>query len=413
LDHKGGYVKIGFKIRSLTFVLGIAAGFLPAPPPAAAESKFAQLVMDADTGRVLHAVNSDVPAYPASLTKMMTLYLVFEAVDKGRLKLEDRVVVSARAASQAPSRLGLEAGASINVRNAVLAVVTKSANDIAVALAEHLAGSEQEFALAMTAKARALGMKNSTFRNASGLPHKGQLSTARDMAILARALLRQFPHHYHFFAAESFTYAGVTHKNHNQLLSRYDGADGIKTGYIRASGFNLVASAKRGDQRVIGVVFGDRSPAARNARMAELLDRGFERLAGTQVAAAPPPPKTMRKAKLTPAASRPVQVATNPPHKTPAADTLPGQWGIQVGAFHRVALAKDAATKATEIAATLLENGEVKIVPSASKRRKPLYRARIVGLTKQEAQRACAILRKKAMDCLALPDKDVEVATTS
>lgn len=393
-------------------MLGIAAGFLPALPSAFAESKFAQLVMDASTGRVLHAVNPDVPAYPASLTKMMTLYLVFEAIDRGRLKLEDRIVVSARAAGQAPSRLGVEAGASISVRNAVLAVVTKSANDIAVALAEHLAGSEQEFALAMTAKARALGMKNTTFRNASGLPHKGQLSTARDMAILARALLRRFPHHYHFFAAESFTYAGVTHKNHNQLLSSYDGADGIKTGYIRASGFNLVASAKRGDQRVIGVVFGDRSPAARNARMAELLDRGFERLAGTQIAAAPPAP-TADKARATPAASRPVQVASNSPRKTPAADASSGQWGIQVGAFHRIALAKDAATKATEIAATLLENGEIKIVPSASKRRKPLYRARIVGLTKQEAQRACAILRKKAMDCLPMPDKDIETAATT
>lgn len=405
-------MKIGFKIRPLIFVLGIAAGFLLALPSAFAESKFAQLVMDASTGRVLHAVNPDVPAYPASLTKMMTLYLVFEAIDRGRLRLEDRIVVSARAAGQAPSRLGIEAGASISVRNAVLAVVTKSANDVAVALAEHLAGSEQEFALAMTAKARALGMKNTTFRNASGLPHKGQLSTARDMAILARALLRQFPHHYHFFAAESFTYAGVTHKNHNQLLSSYDGADGIKTGYIRASGFNLVASAQRGEQRVIGVVFGDRSPAARNARMAELLDRGFERLAGTQVAAAPPPP-TVGKTRATPVASRPVQVASNPPRKTPAADASSGQWGIQVGAFHRVALAKDAATKATEIAATLLENGEIKIVPSASKRRKPLYRARIVGLTKQEAQRACAILRKKAMDCLPMPDKDVEMAATS
>lgn len=406
-------MKIGFKIRSLVFALGVTAGLLLALSPASAESKFAQLVMDADTGRVLHAVNPDMLAYPASLTKMMTLYLMFEAVDQDRLRLEDRVVISARAAGQAPSRLGVEAGKSISVRNAVLAVVTKSANDIATALAEHVAGSEPEFALAMTAKARALGMKNSTFRNASGLPHKGQLSTARDMAILARALVRHFPHHYHFFAAESFTYAGVTHKNHNQLLSSYDGADGLKTGYIRASGFNLVASAMRGERRVIGVVFGDRSPAARNARMAELLDRGFERLAGTQVAEAPPPPKASGKTKATRAASRPTQVATNPPRKTPAADATPGQWGIQVGAFHRLALAKDAATKATEVAATLLENGQVKIVPSASKRKKPLYRARIVGLSKQEAYRACSILRKKAMDCMAMPDKDVEVATTS
>ncbi len=239
---------------------------------------YAALVMDAATGQILSQVDADAPRYPASLTKMMTLYMLFEALDSKTLKLSSPMKVSALAASRPPSRLGLHIGDTITVREAILALVTKSANDVATVVAEKLGGSETRFAQRMTAKARRLGMKRTTFRNASGLPHRSQLTTARDMAVLGRALLRRFPHYYAYFSEPAFDYDGQRYANHNHLLGNYDGVDGIKTGYIHASGFNLVASAKRDGRRLIGVVFGARSPAERSYKMAGLLDKGFDTL---------------------------------------------------------------------------------------------------------------------------------------
>ncbi|MCZ6467248.1 MAG: D-alanyl-D-alanine carboxypeptidase, partial [Alphaproteobacteria bacterium] len=244
-------------------------------------AKYASVIMDAETGRVVHAVNANTRNYPASLTKMMTLYMVFAALEDGRLSMDQRLKVSARAARQPSSKLGLRKGQTITVKQAILAMVTKSANDVAATVAEALSGSERNFALTMTATARRLGMDRTIFRNASGLPHRGQQSTARDMAVLARALITDFPRHYHFFSTRTFTFGGIRHRNHNKMIATYDGADGIKTGYIRASGFNLVASAKRGDRRLIGVVFGGRSARGRDRHMATLLDKGFRVLDGT------------------------------------------------------------------------------------------------------------------------------------
>ena len=253
--------------------------------PQIASAKYASLVLDANTGRVLHAVNADTRNYPASLTKMMTLYMIFAALDRGEISYQTKWKVSKRVARQPASRLGLKQGSTLSVRDSVLALVTKSANDVATLAAESLAGSEREFALAMTAQARKLGMNRTTFRNASGLPNRGQLSTARDMAVLAQALLRDFPRHYRVFATARFEYNGRTYKNHNKLLTSYEGTDGIKTGYIRASGFNLVASVKRGSQRLIGVVFGGDSSAKRNRHMTSLLDKGFRILNGGEAMA--------------------------------------------------------------------------------------------------------------------------------
>jgi D-alanyl-D-alanine carboxypeptidase len=240
-----------------------------------AAGKFASMLVDAETGQVLNEVSADEPRYPASLTKMMTLYMAFEALDNGRWDRQQPLWVSDHAASQPPTKLGLRPGQSIELQDAVLALVTKSANDAAAVIAENLAGTESTFAARMTAKARALGMSRTTFRNASGLPDPDQITTARDMTTLAMALLYHFPHHYHYFGTQSFYWRGRAFANHNHMLHTYYGVDGIKTGYTRASGFNLVASAQRDGRRLLGVVLGAPSPATRSAIMGDLFDQAF------------------------------------------------------------------------------------------------------------------------------------------
>ncbi len=237
--------------------------------------KYASIVIDANTGAILAQSNADKVLHPASLTKLMTLALTFDAIDKGTLRPTDRIPVSARAASMAPSKLGLKAGSTIRVQDAVNALITKSANDMAVTLAEAVGGSEANFAKMMTAKALSIGMNRSRFVNASGLHDARQVSSARDMAKLARYMINVQSKYYPLFNRKSFTYAGHTYTNHNRMLGNYPGMDGMKTGFVNASGFNLVASAKRGDTRIIGVVFGGRSANSRNLHMTSLLDGGF------------------------------------------------------------------------------------------------------------------------------------------
>ncbi|KNG94436.1 hypothetical protein ATO11_07695 [Pseudaestuariivita atlantica] len=245
---------------------------------------YAAMVMDARTGEVLHSRNADSRLHPASLTKMMTLYVVFQAVENGEVSMDTLIRVSKKAASEPPSKLGLRAGQKIKLRYLVRAAAVKSANDASTAIAEGLAGSEAAFARRMNRTARALGMTKTTFKNAHGLTEAGHLSTARDMTILGRHVIYDYPQYYNLFSRKTAD-AGVrtvSHTNH-RLLSSYKGADGIKTGYTRAAGFNLVASAERGRERVIATVFGGRSTTTRNARIAELLDMGFKR-APTRVA---------------------------------------------------------------------------------------------------------------------------------
>jgi D-alanyl-D-alanine carboxypeptidase len=232
---------------------------------------YASIVVDANTGTVLQATNADSTRYPASLTKIMTLYLLFERLESGQIKLSSRLPVSAHAAAQAPTKLGLRPGQSITVEDAILALVTKSANDAAAVVAEAIGGTESEFARMMTRKARALGMRRTTYTNASGLPDSDQVTTARDQALLGRAIQERFPRYYHYFATEAFEFRGRSIRNHNRLLGRVDGVDGIKTGYTRASGFNLVTSMHRGGRHVVAVVLGGRSAGQRDAQMRELL----------------------------------------------------------------------------------------------------------------------------------------------
>nr|WP_277621453.1 D-alanyl-D-alanine carboxypeptidase family protein [Oceaniglobus indicus] len=249
--------------------------FASAPARAA---PYAAMVMDARTGEVLHATNADTRLHPASLTKMMTLYITFDAVRRGEISLDTEVRISPHAASEPPSKLGLRAGQRIALKYLIRAAAVKSANDAATALGEALSGSEDAFAKRMTRTAQALGMTRTTFKNAHGLTEAGHQSTARDMTLLGRRLLFDFPEYYNLFSRRS-TDAGVRTVNNTnrRLLAAYEGADGIKTGYTSAAGFNLVASAKRGNERVIATVFGGRSSASRNAKVAELLDLGFRR----------------------------------------------------------------------------------------------------------------------------------------
>ncbi len=231
----------------------------------------AAIVVDAKTGKVLYAKNADTRAFPASLTKIMTLYLAFEALEAGRITLDTRIRVSAKAAAEPPSKLGVKAGNTITVKDAMLSLVTRSANDMATALGEHLGGSEANFANMMTRRARSLGMNSTTFRNAHGLPNSAQITTARDMAILGRAIQDRFPTYFRYFKTTSFTYAGSKIGNHNRLLGRVQGVDGIKTGYTRASGFNLVTSVNLPDRRIVAVVLGGSSGASRDAQMEKMV----------------------------------------------------------------------------------------------------------------------------------------------
>jgi D-alanyl-D-alanine carboxypeptidase len=243
----------------------------------ASEPRYAAIVMDAASGEVLYEKRSDSPRYPASITKIMTMYLAFEALSTGRLHESDMIEVSAHAAAQAPTKLGLRPGETIAVEDAMHAIAVKSANDMAVALAEKIGGgSESRFAAMMTLKAQELGMSHTRFVNANGLPDSRQVTSAHDIAILCRAVLRDYPQYYGYFGTEQFTYRGVTMNNHNGLLGRMPGVDGFKTGFTNAAGYNLAASAVRNGRRLITVVLGGSSGASRNANVEDLLLTGFD-----------------------------------------------------------------------------------------------------------------------------------------
>ncbi|RUM96593.1 D-alanyl-D-alanine carboxypeptidase [Pseudaminobacter arsenicus] len=245
--------------------------------PQAVPSKYAAIVVDANSGKVLFEENAEAARYPASLTKMMTLYMLFEAIEQGRLSPSSSIPVSAYAASRPPSRLGFKPGQSVDVDTAISALATKSANDVAAAVGEFLAGSEEQFAQMMTAKGRQLGMRHTVFRNASGLPDAGQQTTARDMALLGIALRKRFPHYYAYFSKQAFSFNGKTIRGHNRLLGRVEGVDGIKTGYIRASGFNIVTSVNRDGRWLVLTIMGGNTAATRDAHVRELIERYLPR----------------------------------------------------------------------------------------------------------------------------------------
>ncbi len=429
---------------ALSFLLSVTfAGSASVAAP------YAAVVIDARTGEVLHSRNADARLHPASLTKMMTLYVVFDAIERGEISLDKKVKISRFAANEPPSKLGLKPGQKIALRYLIRAAAVKSANDAATALGEAISGSEAEFAKRMTRTARALGMKNTTFKNAHGLTQSGHLSTARDMTLLGRRLFYDFPDYYNLFSRKS-THAGVRDvaNTNRKLLSAYRGADGIKTGYTNAAGFNLVASAERGPKRVIATVFGGKTSAWRNARVAELLDMGFER-SETRVAVRKPAPvnlggggrKTIKVAAAGAVTKSPrpkvrkglttgtlvaqsdlkaiqaaVLAANEEAAKQPqsiaavAAQEQPlrvvtrvstagnRHWAVQVGAFQNRHLAEKALLQTALRELQSLEGSERRIDYAMVNGYKK-FRARFVGLNQADANMACARLRARNQPC--------------
>jgi D-alanyl-D-alanine carboxypeptidase len=406
---------------------------------AEANPKYASFVIDANTGKTLHSRYADSPRYPASLTKMMTLYMVFEAMEQGKITKNTRVTFSRHAASMQPTKLGVPAGKSVSVEDVILSLVTKSANDAAAAIAEHLGGTESHFAEMMTAKARALGMSKTTFRNASGLPNSRQVTTARDMATLGIALQEHFPRQFKYFSVQSFKFGRTTMRNHNRLLGRVSGVDGIKTGYTRASGFNLVTSVHKNGRSIVAVVMGGRTGASRNAHMQELLaanvNKGSKRKRGMLVARSggtnfgnaavtvaqldaddiPLPVNPLRPSDIgTPvAASTVTAYAAEPaaPRPAPAAaplDTIKtattaprSGWVIQIASLPSQGEAVDYLRTAQERAGSVLE-GLSPFVEEFEKSGILYHRARFSGFSsKSAAWSACSALKKYKYSCLA------------
>ncbi len=422
-----------------TLLVLVVLGLSLLGPGRAAEAKYAAFAIDVESGAVLHETNADTKNFPASLTKMMTLYLLFEALQDGDVTLQTKMKVSARAAKQQPSKLGLKSGSTITVENAIRALVTKSANDVAVVVAEHLGKSEDAFAKLMTAKAKALGMKRTLFKNASGLPNSKQVSTARDIATLALALIDDFPQYYHYFSTPSFTYKGRTYENHNSLLEGVEGVDGLKTGYTKASGYNIAISAVRDGRRVIVVVFGGKTAKTRDNQANHILEVAYGSIKKlkldapkTQVAKAPaapvvvPPEKPLAGVLVPnqPLAVTPLPVApatvqavalqgdtqvaalSQPDVKIDAAQVLDtalpaDSWSIQVGAFSRYNAAKEAALGATGKAAQTLAGAKVFVMEIDGQGGK-LYRARLTDLDEGEAREACRLLTKQNQACLVV-----------
>lgn len=383
---------------TICFILFTAV--ISAPVQAAG---YSSIVVDADTGRVLQAHEADTPRYPASLTKMMTLYMAFDALKDGRLRLDQRITVSPHAATQPPSAIGLRPGQTLTVKDAILAAVTKSANDATTALGEAVAGgNEAAFAEMMTRRARQLGMSSTTFKNASGLPNPGQKTTARDMSVLALALLKNHKGYYSYFQTPEFEWNDKVFANHNHLLKRYEGVDGIKTGFIRASGFNLVASAKRDGRRVIGVVFGGSSVVARDNQMIKLLDAAFDRIEDTDinapVMADARPDRHFGLISSAEAATAPAPApakAKKSPKKVAAVPAKTGEWSVQLGAFRQAAAAEKLVNKARG----KVPEAEPLVDAVEAGKNVTLYRARLTGLTQADARQACEQFKREKMTC--------------
>ena len=393
---------------------------------------YAHIVIDAATGRVLYQSDADRALYPASLTKIMTLLMLFEALDTGKVSLRSPVIFSSHAVNMPPSRLGIRAGQSITVETAIRALVTKSANDVAVAVGEKLGGDETRFAQMMNLKARQIGMAQTHFENASGLHNVRQVSSARDMSKLAVYLMQTYPRYYPYFSLKEFQYGGQTFKTHNHLMETYRGMDGLKTGYIAPSGFNLVATAKRGNLRLIGVIFGGKSANSRNTQMATLLDAGFagKRLdtdpvstAGSAITAktkANPNPNAVLSepgkqiltlnAPIKPGATtgsgfvegtnllkKPVTPETSIVQQT-AKPSSSESWAIQIGAYQDRVSTDQALFRALKKLPAPLNQGTALVVPLRTSDARWVFRARIEGYTRDQAIEACKHLR----DCLTV-----------
>jgi D-alanyl-D-alanine carboxypeptidase len=405
-------------------------------PNPAVNGKDAYLILDATSGRELVADRADELRHPASLTKLMTIYLSFSALDSGRLSLGDALPVSINALNAPPTKIGLPPGGTVNVRDAIMALVTRSANDAAIVLAEALGGDEATFAQLMTQKARQLGMTSTVYRNASGLPNREQVTTARDLARLAFALMRDFPHYYAVFSVQSYPYRGRILENHNRMLLSYEGADGLKTGYTVASGFNLVMSAMRDNRRLIGVVMGGDSAGQRDRMMADLMDYGFATAQSMRLSAwtSIRKPASARYTasnfdpslvlpestpKLVAAAPSALPPAALPPMQTvstdqrvagpaaPPAAAVPGgpaigSWVIQVGSFSDSQGAQLALERASSALPDSMRAAAAASVDEVQMANKTFHRARLTNLSQGQAVDGCKQLEKRKIYCSAI-----------
>jgi D-alanyl-D-alanine carboxypeptidase (penicillin-binding protein 5/6) len=408
----------------LSCIAALAAVIAPTVAPAqsgyfrsAAEPKFTAIVMDARTGEILYNERADSVRYPASVTKVMTLYLTFEALASGRLHLNDTITVSPLAAAQPATKLGLRAGETITVEEAMNAMAVHSANDMAVAMSERIGGTEARFADMMTLKAQQLGMANTRYVNANGLPDSRQVTTAHDLAILTRAVLRDYPQYYHFFSQQQFTYRGHLYANTNHLLGKMPGVDGLKTGFTNAAGFNLAASAMRNGHRLIAVVMGGTSGSMRNANVEGMLLTGFdvmerrdrgERIASTQAMFGQPStlytsgrfsarddedPIDVVLARNTSAQPGPIAVSSA---QGPARAAPVGGWWVQVGEFRSRAAAKSQIESMSHRFARLFDAAEGSVETAGR-----TFKARFSGLSEMAAKDACSTIKGRGMPCVA------------
>jgi D-alanyl-D-alanine carboxypeptidase len=388
----------------------------------------AAIVVDMNSGRILREQASTIPRAPASLTKMMTLYVLFSYMRAGAVSPDSELVVTPYAASQAPTKLNLKPGATIRAADAVNALVTLSANDAAVTIAENLAGTEANFARVMTRKAQELGMMSTLFRNASGLPNDEQVTTARDMAVLAQHLIRDFPEYYGCFQTKYFAYHGRRYRNHNRLLFGYKGTDGIKTGYTRAAGFNLTASVRREDKHLVAVVLGGRTGGQRDAAMRALLDQSFPKavagkskpvetaplVASLETPAPPAPPPPVAKKRVFALASaaptaEPVSLGQDAAPTAaklapaPAESVVPsaGPYHVQVGAFTSQAEAESRLGEVQGRASSVLD-GHQPLAVAFQKDDAQWYRARFAGFSQDSAKSTCAQLKRMSFDCVVM-----------
>lgn len=406
------------KLAALSLILGMLA----AHPAAASTSS---IIINAENGEILSSSNPDTLRYPASLTKVMTLYIAFDALNKGLIKMSDELPVSRHAANMSPSRLGLRPGQKIKVETCIKALVIKSANDCAAVLAEGLGYTEENFAKTMTKVARELGMKNTTFKNASGLPNKAQKTTARDMALLGAAMYHHFPEYYKLFSMKSFTYNGQKIYTHNHLLKTFKGADGMKTGFTNAAGYNIITSAQRDGQRVIAVTMGHNTLRLRDTTVAKMMEKGLKKLAMDEKVKASGMYASLDSKSINIPDSR-EQTAQNKKkswklneQNSPAAskaetsettiasaDNAPATdiWGIQVGAFSNYAKARSYALKIKKEVFRKSADKPINIEPVASGSA-IIYRSKIIGFAKNDADAACTKLKKNNKSCIVVAVK--------
>lgn len=398
--------KMQIYLNKVKWFFILLIGFLVFIQPA--QAKYASFIINENTKRVYYTANADTRNYPASLTKIMTLYMIFDALKTKKISMNTKFKVSRRATRQPPSKLNLSAGSSISVKHAILALITKSANDVATVVAENLGKSERNFARLMTKKAKKLGMKRTTFKNASGLPNRGQLSTARDMATLGMAIRKNHSVFFKLFKTKSFIYKGTRYSNHNNLLGSYSGTDGIKTGYTHASGFNLVASVERNGQRIIGVVFGGKKARSRDKHMIKLLNKYFKTSASkplVRIAKASELPKNRPKIIV---AEKNVKNFKVPPNviNTLLLDRTNDDWFIQIGAFTNRLNAHKAARNARNVVPEQLGNLPAslsKISKVNNNNTEYLWRVRFIELAENQARSVCAELWTSGLSCIPLP----------